>query len=197
MNVKSAARTGFTMMVVPAAAAPASSARRVQGVFIVIPPDPVSQSYPVGWAKSLHGWSAKIASPGDFAHAVGIVIRQERPDRVGKGGPGAVRKGGFTAAFAHPTVYRLLRPLGHQIRRDCDHVGVLELIHYRLHQRRPGAGASPDLDVVELAIDVHGRAPDDRRNLAEAGEIGAVADGAADGLAARAGGDDLLAFFDA
>src|SRR5258708_27542517 len=35
------------MIVVPAAAAPVSSARRVQGVFIVIPPDPASAS-PLG-----------------------------------------------------------------------------------------------------------------------------------------------------
>ena len=59
---------------------------------------------------------------------------------------------------------------------DRHHVLVVQLRYHPLHQRRHRAVSGPDLDVVELAVDVHRRTADDRRNVAEALEVGAVAD---------------------
>src|SRR3984957_11854109 len=80
-----------------------------------------------------------------------------------------------------------------------DRVNVLitELVPPPLHQRRPLAVAGADLDVIELAIDVHRRAAGDRRNLADALEVDAVAGRAGEVLPAGAGGDDHLALREA
>src|ERR1700693_1631017 len=90
-----------------------------------------------------------------------------------------------------------LRPLRYEISGDRDHVVIGQLCHHRLHQWNHGAVAGADLDVVELAVDVHRRTADDGWNVAETLELGAVADRALDGFAAGAGGHDRLALLDA
>src|SRR5215470_11429584 len=121
MNLKSAESVGLTMTTVPAAAAPVSSARRDQDIFMCFLRVRTIRSRGVGKRKP---------------HRRGRTRRAKEARRL--------------SALLSSAVF--LRPLGYQIRRDCDHVGIVELVHHRFHQWRPRAGAGAYLDVVELAI---------------------------------------------
>ena len=73
-----------------------------------------------------------------------------------------------------------------QIRRQRDHVVIVELFDRLLHQLDPRALTIADLHVVELAEDI-GRGPaGDARHLAKALEIRTMTDRAGNGLALAA-----------
>src|SRR6516225_2645423 len=103
-----------------------------------------------------------------------------------------------TEAEWNPSPFRAALWLaGAHIGGNRDHVRYVQLLDHRLHQSHRDAGARAGFHVIELAHDIGGRPPRNRRQIADSSQRLPMTDDTGDGLAVAAGGYQALALCDA